>query len=123
LATPGAEPCGKVEFEPYSLDRRLGRAGRDAIVHRYEAGETAQALADEFNVSKSALLNLLRRSNVVVRRQALTEEQVHALARAYEAGKTIAALEAETGIPHGTIQRALKLKGVKMRPRGYRPGN
>ena len=64
------------------------------------------------------LVNLLRSQNVVVRKGALTEEQVEQLRRAYEAATTIAALETQTGIPHGTIQRALNAAGAPMRPRG-----
>jgi hypothetical protein len=56
---------------------------------------------------------------VVVRRRSLTDEQASGLAREYTSGKTIAALESETGIPHGTIQRALSNAGVQMRPRGF----
>lgn len=37
--------------------------------------------------------------------------RVSELDRAYGAGNTIAAVEAKTGIPHGTIQRALKTAG------------
>ena len=66
-------------------------------------------LADEFGVAKTALLNLFRRNNVVVRRRTLTDHQIADLAREYEAGKTISALESETWIPHGTIQRARSL--------------
>lgn len=62
---------------------------------------------------------MLRSRNVVVRRKALTEAQISDLAQQYEAGKIIAALEAETSVPHGTIQRALKSAGVEMRPRGF----
>ena len=96
-------------------------AGREEVIRRYEAGETAQALAEEFKVSKTALLALLRQNNVVVRRRALTDDQIADLAQRYEAGKTIAALEAETGIPHASIQRALKRAGVQLRPRGFQP--
>lgn len=50
----------------------------------YEAGESALVLTEEFVVARSALVNLLRSQNVVVRRRALTDEQVSELARAYE---------------------------------------
>lgn len=104
--------------QTHKLGQRLGEERCAEIAERYEAGETAQALADEFDVARSALVNLLRSRNIVVRRRALTEKQIKGLRRAYEAGATIAALETETGVPHGTIQRALKSAGVEMRPRG-----
>jgi hypothetical protein len=66
---------------------------------------------------------MLRSRNVVVRRKALTEAQISDLAQQCEAGKIIAALEAETSVPHGTIQRALKNAGVEMRPRGFQNKN
>lgn len=117
LAGPGSDRALPNPV-PYRIGQRLGQERCDEIVRRYESGETARALADEFGVAKSALLNLFRRNNVVVRRRALTDEQVAELARDYQTGKTLSELEAETGVPHGTIQRALKAAGTPMRPRG-----
>jgi hypothetical protein len=107
--------------QPFKLKQRLGDETCDEIVHRYESGETAQILADEFKVAKSALLVLLRSRSVIMRRRAVTEEQTAHLAEGYARGKTIAALEQETGIAHGSIQRALKAAGVQLRPRGFQP--
>lgn len=103
----------------HKLGQRLGEERCAEIAQRYEAGETAQVLADEFGVARSSLVSMLRARHVVVRRRALSAQQIGALCSAYETGTTIAALEASTGIPHGSIQRALKSAGVEMRPRGF----
>jgi hypothetical protein len=121
LASPSSIEAG-IQITPrqtFKIDRRLGEERCAEIVARYEAGETAQALADEFGVARSALLSMLRSRSVVVRRGALTDKQIEELGRAYSSGATIASLEADTGIPHGTIQRGLKMAGVEMRPRGF----
>jgi hypothetical protein len=119
LDPPGPPVSIASASQPFKLLQRLGEERCAEIVERYEGGETAQVLADEFGVAKSALLILLRSRSVVVRRRSLTDEQVSHLAREYTSGKTIAQLETATGIPHGTIQRALSNAGVKMRPRGF----
>lgn len=108
--------------QPFKLKKRLGAEACDEIVRRYEAGEIAQVLADEFKVSKSGVLVLLRSRNVVMRRLAVSPEQTAQLVDGYKQGKTVAALELETGIAHGSIQRALKAAGVQMRPRGFHAG-
>ena len=121
LVTPAGDGAVKIaQPRTHKLGQRLGEERCAEIAVRYAAGETAQALADEFEIARSALVNMLRSRNVVVRRRALTDEQIERLRHAYEAGATIAALEADSGVPHGTIQRALKGAGVEMRPRGFK---
>lgn len=103
----------------FKLKKRLGAEACEEIARRYEAGETAQVLADEFKVSKSGVLVLLRSRNVVMRRLAVSSEQTVQLVDGNQQGKTVAALKLEMGIALGSIQRALKVAGVQMRPRGF----
>jgi len=60
---------------PFNLKQRLGAEACEDIVRRYEAGEIAQVLADEYKVSKSGVLVLLRSRVVVMRRLAVSPEQ------------------------------------------------
>lgn len=118
LARGGGGSGVAVKPRVHHIARRLGIGACAEILQRYAAGETALALANEFGVSKAAVLNLLRENNVVMRRQPPTEEQRALLVRGYESGLTIAQLEEKYGIPHGSIGRVLKAEGVQMRPRG-----
>lgn len=98
-----------------------GRLGEDAcaeIICRYTSGESSQKLATEYGVARNAILNLLRKNNVVVRRRPLTEAQKAAIAKGYEAGSTIAALAKMHKSSHGAVGRALHEAGVTVRPRG-----
>jgi uncharacterized protein (DUF433 family) len=95
--------------------------GADAcadIIRRYGAGEAAQALAEDYDISRNAVLNLLRRNNVVVRRQPLPKDQRPLVAADYEAGATIAQLVDKYGASYGHISRVLTDAGVEKRPRG-----
>lgn len=87
-------------------------------MRRYVNGETAKALADEYGVARNAVLNLLRSSNIVVRRQPPTDEQKRRFVSDYEAGATIAEIAKRTGFSFGTVQKVLHTASVRMRPRG-----
>lgn len=71
--------------KPHAVSRRLGADVSREIISHYGAGETAQALAEEFGIARNSVLNLLRENNVVVRRQPPSPEQQATLARDYEA--------------------------------------
>lgn len=58
---------------------RLGEEACELIIKRYSNGEPAGKIAEDYGVARNAILNLLRRNNVVVRRQPLSEELKGAL--------------------------------------------
>lgn len=87
-------------------------------MQRYRSGESARELAEEYGVSRNAVLNLLRKNNVVVRRRPLNEAQKTAITKEYEAGSTIAALAKKHESSHGAVSRALHEAGVAVRSRG-----
>lgn len=118
-----AEASDRTTASPHihRLTARLGTAICDAICARYEQGETADALATEHGVSRNAILNLLRARAVRVRHGAPTSDQIATAISEYEAGSTIALIAQGLGLSYGAIRRALKLAGVKMRPRGFQP--
>lgn len=103
-------------FKAHRLEDRLGSEGVAEIVRRFEAGESARQLAEEYQVAASALLRLLRERNVVVRKRVITDNETQELARQYEAGATMAELEATHRLSHGAVFRALRRAGVVTRP-------
>jgi hypothetical protein len=68
-------PSEPMEFQIHRLSARLTAEQISDVLRRYEAGESARALAAEFGVASSALVRLLRERRVVVRRQTVTPEQ------------------------------------------------
>jgi len=105
-------------FRVHALSRRLSSAAIDEVLRRYQAGESATALAKELGVAPPALLNLMRERQVVVRQHGISKELAAVLAAEYEAGATVAELEAKHRLSHGAVMRALKSVGAVMRPRG-----
>ncbi len=107
-------------FQIHQLSARLETEQIEAIVRRYEAGESARALAIECEIAPSALLRLLRERKVVVRRQLVTAELEVDMAQAYEAGMTMAELETKHGLSHGAVLRALHRSDVEIRAKAPR---
>jgi hypothetical protein len=115
------EPSSKpAEFRVHRLSARLSPETIGQIVGRYETGESARSLAQEFTLAPSALLRLLREQNVVVRQQVVSPELEQVMAREYEAGLTVAELKDKHGFSHGAVLRSLHRAGVEMRAKAPR---
>lgn len=112
-----------VQLHVHAVSRRLGTEACAEIVQRYQDGEKAQTIADDFSVSRNAVLNLLRANHIVVRRQPPTDEQIHQLVDGYESGLTIAELAKRHHVSTGAVRNVLKSRVVAMRPRGFQPAN
>ncbi|MHA3723015.1 hypothetical protein ACXR2T_03970 [Leucobacter sp. HY1910] len=108
------------KFQAHDIASRLGKEKVSGILQRYNAGESARALALEYEVATSALTRLLRENSVVVRRKVVTPEIKAILAREYEAGATVAELEDQHQLSHGSVLRALHGAGVEMRAKAPR---
>lgn len=128
LAVPADREDGSNPAPSYraqGLTKRLGTKRIEDIVQRYEAGESARALAEEYGVAASALIRLLRENNVVVRRRKVRDKEARAMARDYEAGATMVELEDKYRLSHSAVYRALHRIGVETRasaPRKRRDG-
>ena len=85
------------------------------MVARYEAGETSTALAAEYSVAKSTILGILRASNVVVRRQSMTSEQVSQAARLYDSGLSLSQVAEQLNVNQETMRVAILNAGVVLR--------
>lgn len=117
LASTQPEPPA---FKLHRLEARLGPEAVTEVVRRYESGESATVIAKDLDVAPSALIRLLRKQNVVVRRQVVTGDKTQQLAREYEAGATMAELEQKHQLSHGAVLRALRRVGVQMRAKAPR---
>ncbi|MGW5515652.1 hypothetical protein [Nocardia africana] len=106
-----------------NIQRRLPRHTIDQLVHAYQEGATAPELAARYDISKTAVLNLLSRESVTRRHQPLTETDVDHLENLYLAGYSLASCSRVTGTPASTIKDALHKRGTPMRPAGGHHNN
>lgn len=111
--TPTQEPVR-------ALRRRLSPEMRQEIVARYLSGENSLPLSRAYGVSKTGLLDLLRREGVELRRRPITESDARWAARLYESGMSISEVVEQIGYSFSTVRRALHRSGVAMRPKGVR---
>ena|ERR1700733_864808 len=101
--------------QAFKLDQRLKPKIVAEIVARYEAGEPSTAIAASYGLSKGSVIRLLRDADIPIRNQGLTEDQIAGAAQLYASGLSLAKIGVKFGVDHGTVWRALKKRGVKMR--------
>lgn len=103
-------------YRAHGLSQRLGKRKVADIIRRYEAGDSARALAEKHGISASAVVNLLRDNSVVVKNRRVTDAEARKMAKAYEAGATMRELQTKYNLSYGAVSRALHRIGVTMRP-------
>ncbi|SUA46429.1 Uncharacterised protein [Nocardia africana] len=99
-----------------NIQRRLPRHTIDQLVHAYRDGATTLELAARYDISKTAVLNLLNRECVTRRHQPLTDADINHLENLYLAGHSLASCSRLTGTPASTIKDALHKRRIPMRP-------
>jgi DNA-binding CsgD family transcriptional regulator len=88
----------------------------EAIVLRYEAGESAVALSREYDISRDGLRRLLKKAGVTIRTQfVVTPEAVKQIVQLYETGLTIRQVAVQLGCSYGTVRRVLHESGAMVR--------
>ena len=100
------------------LSRRLGQATIDRLVADYQSGTPTTQLMTTYQLSKTAVLKLLKDAGIVMRRRPMTEEQVNEAVELYRSGRSLATLSSELELPRESLRRAIIEVGVQMRPRG-----
>lgn len=115
-----ANVCGG---EMRNLNRRLAPQAIEELVTRYKAGDSTPALARDYGIAKSALLQLLHNERVTLRKQAITPRDPKRAARLYESGLSITVIVEQVGYSYSTVRKSLHESGVAMRPRGARGNN
>ena len=100
------------------------------ICARYAAGETSKEIGATYGVGDKAVLRILHMHGVPLRRsggrrgvkkmhaRALSCDQSRSVALRYAAGENATALMAEFGVARGTILRAVREHGVRVKTRG-----
>jgi transposase-like protein len=90
-----------------------------AIIARYQAGESVQALAHSLSRRSSVISDLLAREAITVRyggkHHRFTEQESRDLAARYEAGASLAKLANEVGAKVSTVRNTLLRRGVTTR--------
>ncbi len=100
------------------LRRRLEPELIREIVTKYDSGSMTPALCEEYGLSKTGILAMLREEGVALRRRTLTDEQVQFAVERYEAGDSIAAIAAGLNTSYNNVRQRLPKKEVRLRPRG-----
>lgn len=91
-----------------------------ALVREYEAGVSADVLAETHGISRHGVLNLLHEEGVQMRRRPLNADQIDTCVQRYLAGSTLREIQADLGLPKSTVREALQRRGVVMRAAGRR---
>lgn len=101
------------------VQRRLTDIDIDALVAQYQVGSTIDALAHEFSVHRTTVMDHLKRRAVQRRSpHKLTDEVVADAAHRYTSGETLAQIAEHLGIAPSTLAGEFRLAGIKIRRRG-----
>jgi len=101
------------------VQRRLTGTDLDALVARYQAGSTIDALAHEFRVHRTTVMDHLKRRAVPRRgMRKLTDSRVAEAAHRYSNGATLAEIATDFDVAPSTLTRELRRAGVPIRRRG-----
>lgn len=102
--------------------RHLTNAQVADLVSLYEEGASSRDVAAQLGVSRNAVLQLLRSTGASVRlqRHVLSEHEADVAVERYTAGSSLAEVAVELHVSPGTVSRALRARGVQLRPRGRR---
>lgn len=88
------------------------------IAQEYVDGATSTGLCRTYQLSKSAVLKILKDAGVDMRMRPLTGEQIQAGRALYESGLSLSRAASQMGVPQDTLRRALLAAGVPLRPSG-----
>jgi hypothetical protein len=90
----------------------------DQIVAKYESRISTNQLKDEHHLGKDTISALLKANGVALRRQGLNNEETREAANLYTTGHSLAWIANYFGgISPTTVARALRRRGVQLRPR------
>ena len=96
----------------------MAASDRTQVLERYQAGETANALADAFDVNRATIFAVLRRAGIKSRYRILTDRDVLAATAMYEAGKSLASIARRFDVADRTVLHAFRRAGVPTRACG-----
>jgi uncharacterized protein (DUF433 family) len=96
----------------------LADSDRVQVLERYQAGETANALAEAYDVNRATVFAILQRAGIKSRYRILTDRDVGAATMMYEAGQSLASIAKHFGVADRTVLNAFRRVGVPTRARG-----
>jgi transposase-like protein len=102
---------------------RLTDSERTAVLDRYLAGETANRLADAFDVNRGTVFAILQRAGIKSRYRILTDLDVTAATTMYQAGQSLASISKQFGVADRTVLNAFRRLGIPTRARGTNQWN
>ncbi len=85
------------------------------IISLYKQGKSANDIAEQFCVSKPAILYQLRRNNIERRQQCLVDLNMVDVIEMYKSGESTIDIAEKYKTSHTTINRRLKEHGVELR--------
>ena len=97
---------------------RLADSDQISVLERYLAGETANTLADYFDVNRATVFATLQRAGVKSRYRVLTDDDVASATVMYESGQSLASIAKHFDVSDGTVLNAFRRLGVPTRSRG-----
>jgi len=103
--------------KPRSLRFRMADVQRQALVDDYVNGTPTTELTSRYQLSKGSVLQILEAAGVQMRRQGLTDDQVHEAVKLYTSGLSLAAIAGRLDSASTTVNRALVAQGVILRGR------
>lgn len=97
--------CTPAKGSRRALSLRLSADQLDAIVSRYEAGESTTALAREYAISHSSILRLFSQRGVQTRARGLTPEKEREVLRLRAQGLIIRDVAKRVGCSYDTVRK------------------
>jgi len=97
---------------------RLADSDQISLLERYLAGETANALANEFDVNRATIFSILKRAGIKARYRILTEDDVASATAMYENGQSLASIAKHFDVSDGTVLHAFRRSRVPTRAQG-----
>jgi len=95
---------------------------RTSVLERYLAGETANDLADAFDVNRATVFAILQRAGIKSRYRVLTDDVAAATAM-YQAGQSLTRIAEHFGVADGTVPNRFRRLGIPTRARGTNQWN
>jgi transposase-like protein len=91
----------------------------ECLIKQYRDGSTVKALAEEFGIHRSTVMDHLRRHGIPRRSDSMrwTPEQLAQATSLYRQGLSAAAISSQYGLDPSTVSKRLKRAGVVLRPR------
>jgi len=97
---------------------RLTDSQQSQVLKRYEAGESAAALAEAFDVHRATIFSLLNRAGTPTRYRVLDDADVSVAQSMYEAGQSLAVIGEHFGVADRTVLNVFRRVGVPTRGPG-----